>query len=96
MSRAFTKEADGDPPPRRYLLPAPDDPGFPMAAAAALLEGARIGEIRDAEEATGRPWASPDLVPQVERLLADAEATGDDRLVQMAERFLRHAREAGS
>jgi hypothetical protein len=91
MSRAFTKEDDSDPPPRRYSLPDRDDPAFPAAAAEALLEGARVGDTMSAEAATGLVWATPELVPYVEVILADAEAADDDRLIQVAERYLRHA-----
>ncbi len=91
MSRAFTKESDGDPPPRRFALPERGDPAFAAAAAAALLEGARVGDTLSAEQATGIPWAAPQLVPQVRLILRDAEAAGDDRLAQVAERYLRHA-----
>jgi hypothetical protein len=89
MSRAFVKEeSEGDRPVRRYSLPAPDDPGFDLAAARALLEGARIGDTAGAEAATGCVWKEPRLRPHVERILAWAEEEGDDRLVQVAERFL--------
>ncbi len=93
MSRAFTKEDDSDPPPRRYTLPDRGDPGFLAAAAEALLEGARVGDTLSAEAATGITWAAPELVPFVETILADAEAADDDRLIQVAERYLRHAAE---
>jgi hypothetical protein len=91
MSRAFTKESDSDPPPRRYLLPDRDDPGYFAAAASALLEGARVGDTASAESATGMTFGDPRLVPQVELILADAELADDDRLIQVAERFLRLA-----
>ncbi len=93
MSRAFTKEDDSDPPPRRYNLPDRDDPAFLAAAAEALLEGARVGDTMSAEAATGIAWAGPELVPFVETILADAETNHDDRLIQVAERYLRHAAE---
>lgn len=90
MSRAFVREDGGDDQPRRpYHLPARDDPGYELAAARALLEGARVGDILGAEAATGYGWGDPVLRPHVERLLAWAEADGDDRLAQVAERFLR-------
>jgi hypothetical protein len=90
MSRAFVNEdAGGGTPRRRYDLPARDDPGFDAAAAEALLEAARIGETGDAELATGYYWGEPRLRPHVERILTRARAERDDRLEQVAERFLR-------
>jgi hypothetical protein len=90
MSRAFVKE-EGDTEPRRrsYDLPPRDDPGYDPAAARALLEGARVGDTVGAEEATGYPWGDPRLRSHVERILQWAEADGDERLAQVAERFLR-------
>lgn len=90
MSRAFVNEDAGGGAPRRgYGLPARDDPGFDAAAAAALLEAARDGETESAEIATGYYWGEPKLRPHVQRILARARAEGDDRLEQLAERFLR-------
>lgn len=91
MSRAFTKEADSDPPPRRYSLPEREDPAFAAAAAAALLEGARVGDTASAEQATGVSFGDPRLASHVELIRADAEARDDDRLIQVAERYLRQA-----
>lgn len=90
MSRAFVNEdAEEDRPRRRYTLPSREDPSYDMAAAAALLEGARVGETSAAEEATGYRWRDPRLRPHVERMLRQARALGDDRLEQVAERYLR-------
>jgi hypothetical protein len=90
MSRAFVNEdAGGGAPRRRYDLPARDDPEFDAAAAEALLEAARVGETGDAELATGYYWGEPRLRPYVERILTRARAERDDRLEQVAERFLR-------
>ena len=90
MSRAFVNEDAGGALPRRdYGLPPRDDPGFDAAAAAALLEAARVGETASAEEATGYYWGEPRLHPHVRRLLAEARKARDDRLEQLAERFLR-------
>lgn len=96
MSRAFVNE-DHEPPrkQRSYELPPEDDPGFVAAAASMLLEAARVSEVSDAEEATGVKWGEPRLVPHVERMLAQAIAAGDDRLEQVAERFLREALKRG-
>ena len=91
MSRAFTKEDHEAPKPRRnWSLPRRDDPGYDEAAASALLEGARVSEVLDAEEATGYAWGEPRLRPYVERVLERARADGDDRLEQVAGRFLKH------
>ena len=90
MSRAFVNEDAGGGAPRRgYGLPSRDDPGFDAAAAAALLEAARDGETESAEIATGYYWGEPKLRPHVQRLLARARAESDDRLEQLAGRFLR-------
>lgn len=87
MSRAFVKE-DQDEVPPRYELPARDDPGFPQAAAWALLEGANRGDSLGAEQATGFRWGDPALRVWVEQILQHARRRGDDRLEQLAERFL--------
>ena len=58
-------------------------------AAAALLEAARTGDTGSAEMATGYYWGEPALKPHVQRILVQARAEGDDRLEQLAERFLR-------
>ena len=90
MSRAFVNEDAGGVTPRRdYGLPPRDDPAYDAAAAAALLEGARAGETASAEEATGYYWGEPGLAPHVRRILELARREGDDRLEQLAERFLR-------
>lgn len=90
MSRAFTKEDDGTRgvPRRDYGLPPRGDPGYDAAAAAALLEAARLGETASAEQATGYYWGEPKLRPHVERIRARARAEHDERLEQVAERFL--------
>lgn len=88
MSRAFINEDAGGPEPR-YHLPPRADPGYDAAAAWALLEGANVGDSLSAEEATGYRWGEPRLRPHVERLLAEAKASGNERLQQLAERFLR-------
>jgi len=91
MSRAFVNEdADqwGD-PSRRFNLPDRSDPAFDEAAAEALLEAARDGQTGSAEMATGYYWAETRLKPHVERILTRAREQGDDRLTQLAERFLK-------
>jgi len=90
MSRAFVNEDAGGGGPRRdFHLPPRDDPGFDAAAASTLLEAARAGDTAAAEEATGYRWGEPLLAPHVQRILGDAERTGDERLQQLARRFLR-------
>lgn len=91
MSRAFVNEdAGGNDRARHYaLLPPREDPSFEAAAARALLEAARAGETGAAEEATGIYWGDKRLRPHVEVILAEARKNGDDRLEQLAERFLR-------
>lgn len=87
MSRAFVKEDAGGPEPR-YVLPRRGDPGYDAAAASALLEGANVGDSYGAERATGYRWGEAKLRPEVERILREARAAKDERLVQLAERFL--------
>ena len=88
MSRAFVKE-DADGRERRYSLPARSDPGYDAAAAMALLEGANVGDSYGAELATGYRWGEPKLRTHVERILAQARTERNERLEQLAERFLR-------
>ncbi|HSA56164.1 MAG TPA: hypothetical protein VLE53_10685 [Gemmatimonadaceae bacterium] len=91
MSRAFTNEDqdEGGRARQRFDLPAPDDPAFDEAAARALLEAARDGITGDAEAATGYYWGEERLKPHMARLLAEAEAAGDERGSQLARRFLK-------
>jgi hypothetical protein len=90
MSRAFVKDDHDDSVPRRfYGLPSREDPAFDAAAARALLDAARIGETASAEQATGYYWGEAVLRPHVARILTEAESGGDERLAQLARRFLR-------
>jgi hypothetical protein len=90
MSQAFLRDdAEGEMPRRHYDLPERDDPGFDRAAARALLDAARVNETQLAERATGYYWGEPQLKPYVTELLAEAERAKDDRLEQLARRFLR-------
>ena len=89
MSRAFVDEDSGGGPRRRFALPPRGDPDFDEAAAGALLEAAREGATGDAEEATGYRWGEPRLRAHVERILERARLEMDERLEQLAERFLR-------
>jgi hypothetical protein len=88
MSRAFIKEDASGPEPR-FNLPPKTDPGYDAAAAMALLEGANVGDSYSAELATGYTWGESKLKPHVERILTQARAEGNERLEQLAERFLR-------
>jgi hypothetical protein len=88
MSRAFVNEdAPGDAP--RFPLPPREDPSFDLAAARALLQGADLGDTASAEAATGYYWGEPKLRPLVERILEEAREDDNERLEQLAERFLR-------
>jgi hypothetical protein len=89
VSRAFVDEDSAGGPRRRFALPPRDDPDFDEAAASALLDAAREGATGDAEEATGYRWGEPRLHAHVERILARARVEKDERLQQLAERFLR-------
>ena len=79
----------------RYPLPDRADPGYDRAAALGRsCAGADQGDTAGAEAATGYYWGDPALFPQVERILAEAREDRDDRLEQLAERFLRGPRAA--
>jgi hypothetical protein len=54
-----------------------------------LLEAARVGETELAERATGYYWGEPGLKPYVAVIRQEAEQAGDDRLEQVARRFMR-------
>jgi hypothetical protein len=88
MSRAFINEDAGDAPPR-FPLPSRDDPSYDLAAARALLQGADLGDTASAEAATGYYWGETKLRSLVERILLEARQDGNERLEQLAERFLR-------
>jgi hypothetical protein len=90
MSRAFVNEdAGGGVPTRGYGLPPREDPGYDAAAAAVLLEAAREGATESAEIATGYYWGERRLHEHVRRILQRARKEGDERLITLAERFLR-------
>jgi hypothetical protein len=89
MSRAFINEDAGSEGVPRFPLPAREDPSFDAAAARALLQGADLGDTGSAEAATGYYWGEPKLRPVVERILAEAREDQNERLEQLAERFLR-------
>lgn len=93
MSRAFVSEDSGGPgPEQRYRLPPRHDPGFPAAAARALIQGANEGDSAGAEEATGFRFGEPTLVPYVLELLETARREKNDRMEQLAERYLSKAK----
>ena len=91
MSRAFVNEDAGGwgNPARRFSLPEKDDPGFDKAAAEAMMEAAREGDTGSAEMATGYYWGEEKLKPYVREILDRAREGDDERLIQLAERFLR-------
>ena len=88
MSRAFVNEDAGGQDAARYTLPDRADPGYDLAAARALLRGADQGDTAGAEAATGYYWGEERLKRHVTRILAEAERAGDDRLEQLARRYL--------
>lgn len=90
MSRAFVNEDAGGEVPR-YPLPDRSDPGYSRAAARALLRGADQGDTQGAEAASGYYWGDPALRGEIESILIEAREDGDERLEQLAERFLRRA-----
>jgi hypothetical protein len=83
------EDAGGTGPRRDYHLPERDDPDFDAVAASVLLEAARAGETDAAEDATGYRWGEPKLAVHVRRIMQRAEKSGDERLAQLARRFLR-------
>jgi len=89
MSRAFVNEDAGGGPRRDFHLPERDDPTYDAVSASVLLEAARDGDTAAAEDATGYRWGDPRLAPHVKRILREAEKSGDERLEQLARRFLR-------
>ena len=91
MSRAFVDDDrdDAGRPRREFDLPPRDDPGFEAAAARALLEAAREGVTGDAEQATGFYWGDAALRVHVEVIRKEATRDGDERLEQLASRFLK-------
>lgn len=90
MSRAFVNEDAGQwgNPARRFDLPDRDDPAFDEAAAEAMLEAAREGDTGSAEMATGYYWGEEKLKPHVRRILERLRGEPDERMIQLAERFI--------
>jgi hypothetical protein len=93
VSRAFVKEDDHQDEPE-YRLPAPDSPYYDEAAAWALIQGADEGDTKSAELATGYRWGDHELKSQMATILEKAEAEGQDRVAQLARRYLKAAGES--
>ena len=90
MSRAFVNEdAGGGRAFRRFALPPRDDPAFDEHAARALLDGAVSADTESAEQATGYYWGDAALRVHVEAIRKQAVRDGDERLEQLAGRFLK-------
>ena len=89
----MNEDAGGDTP--RFPLTPRDDPSFDLAAARALLQGADLGDTASAEAVTGYYWGEPKLRSLVERILEEAREDNNERLEQLAERFLRVPSRAG-
>lgn len=94
MSRAFVKDDDHEREPD-YRLPDPESPYYAEASAWALIQGADAGDSRGAELATGFRWGDPALVREVRAILTRAESEGEDRVAQLARRYLTSAEAAG-
>jgi len=88
VSRAFINEDASGPEPR-YNLPDKNDPSYDAAAARALIDGANVGDSYSAELATGYKWGEKKLRAHVKKILADARRDGDERVAELAERFLK-------
>jgi hypothetical protein len=91
MSRAFVKEDDHEPEPE-FRLPDPGSPYYAEAAAWALIQGADEGDSRSAELATGYSWGDSSLIVEIESILNRAEAEGEERVAQLARRYLKVTR----
>jgi hypothetical protein len=89
MSRAFVNEDSGGVPEPRYDLPDPESAYFAEAAAWALLQGADQGDTPGAELATEIRWGDERLESAVREILERAEGEGQDRVAQLARRYLR-------
>ena len=66
-------------------------PGYRLAAARALLAGANAGDTASAELATGYFLGDPALRNEMNQLVDEAMDRDDDRMDQLARRFLRAA-----
>lgn len=84
----MNEDAGGD-QEASFSLPDVNSPYYDEAAAWALIQGADQGDSVGAERATGCRWGEPRLLPHIEKILADAEEEGQDRVAQLARRFIR-------
>jgi hypothetical protein len=91
VSRAFVNEDGPEGPPPLFGLPPREDPSYPLASARALLMGANAGDTASAELATGYFWGDPALRDEMNLLVDEAMDREDDRMDQLARRFLRAA-----
>ena len=88
MSRAFAREDPNDPLDKDFGLPHRDDPAYDEIAARVLLEAARAGDTESAERATGYYWGEERLRTHVRKILSEALEANDERLAQLARRFI--------
>jgi hypothetical protein len=93
MSRAFVNEDAGEEQAPRFSLPDRDSPYYEEAAAWALIQGADQGDSRSAEVATGYRWGEKSLAPHARRIMEEAVERGEERVAQLARRFLKAAGE---
>ena len=84
----MNEDAGGD-QETSFSLPDVNSPYYDEAAAWALIQGADQGDSVGAERATGCRWGEPRLLLHIEKILADAEEEGQDRVAQLARRFIR-------
>ena len=90
MSQAFVKEDDHEKEPE-FRLPDPGTAYYDEAASWALIQGADEGNTKGAEVATGYVWGDPLLTKPMAMILEQAEADGQDRVAQLARRYLKAA-----
>jgi hypothetical protein len=90
MSRAFVKEDDDEKEPE-FRLPDHGTTYYDEAAAWALIQGADEGNTKGAEVATGYDWGDPLLTKPMAAILKQAEVEGQDRVAQLARRYLKAA-----
>ena len=89
MSRAFVNE-DAGAAPERYPLPAARrSRPFPSPPRGRCFAAPTRATPPGAEAATGYYFGDPTLRREVEQFLAEARESGNERVEQLAERFLR-------
>ena len=91
MSRAFVNEDAGADERPSFSLPEPESPYYDEAASWALIQGADQGDSVSAELATGCRWGEERLIPHIRKILEEAESRDQDRVAQLARRFLKAA-----